>query len=281
MNGVPMRVDIDPYTEKNVRDLEYFSLITNKKDREDLVLMNKEEINRDTISGLSKIKGVGLKVPEVFFKERGSMSSENEDMIRASLSLNSSLNAYENASYGDFISVSSKEYYAAIENLNATIGGLSDENMDEKFDTGQGFEENQSTTMERIASQDAVMGEGNYLIGFYMEVYGELGSRDYSISIGVSNEFTGTYESLCNDVNGSDISLENKRCFFLRKAPENPSDKDWYIGFGCSMRIAISSISESSIGYGRREELWENTTWDHGNDIVPKIQFIYTDTKRW
>jgi hypothetical protein len=190
---------------------------------------------------------------------------EIEDSIRNSLTV--SIVAYDQATIGNWVEVTSTEYENVKTNVQlVTTYGMTNA---QTIQTGTTWAAN----CANILSLDSITTPANeFIIGFLarLSISGTPGT--FTVLTGTTSG--GTYNSFANSPNISGTDMK----YFVRKAPTNANPSITYVGsVSNSARRSVGPFPLTRYDCSSPYSTWLNLT----NLSAPVFQFIGTSVKQW
>jgi hypothetical protein len=201
----------------------------------------------------------------------GLFSPQAVDSIRAALS--TSVTAYDAASVGNFIKITSAEYA----NVVATVTGTTKYVMNDT-DLTSAF--NGWTTGYNVSYDDTINSIGsiptsNYIIGYAYSLTSAASVTTYLRSGTAAN---GTHTKIGSNVTFTDTGT--KTVYFIRKAPTTATGSKVYLSY-YTTGSGLGQVSGKS-NYPIFYSLGADTnTWSSFNGGYPTFQALATTTKSW
>jgi hypothetical protein len=233
---------------------------------------------------------------QLFFTDNNTASAT--DLLRAALSVTSSITAYDAATTNTWVSITSAEYYS----LSSTLPNIKWHGTNETGvrSTASGTSFNSTLTVVMpSASTQQIAPAGAYLVGFVARP--GTGNQTYIFYPMVGYNYTaGTYYSTGSARHVAPPSvtgLSGFNAYYIRKAPTDSLSAQAYIGFAgnkvgsygylsyltgtpmpsaySTTQLYLSAAPTNSIGASA------TAPWTVYNSNLPIFQILTTTTKNW
>ena len=214
------------------------------------------------------------------------------DQLRAVLTSNRSITAYDAAPIGAWVPIVSSEYFA----LSSTLAGIQWHGTNETgvrgTATGTSFNSTLTLIMPSGGTQQ-IAPSGTYFVGFMVRP--GTGNTTYTWYPMTSYVFKGTYFSTGSATHVAPASVTSASAFnayFIRKAPVQPLSADAYTGFagngaGNYSYYSLATNTPMPTAYGTTGTYLGGTAasaaapWTNYNSNLPIFQILGTTTKSW